>query len=237
MIGYINSYESFATMEGPGIRFAVFMAGCNLRCAYCHNPDTWGGGNPIDSEQLYKTIIRYKPYFKRGGGVTFTGGEPILQANYLLEVAKNLKKDGINIAIDTSLSLLYDEQKELYKLCDLVIADLKFTTSKDYYDYCKKDILGTVKESLRYLNDNNIPVWVRIVIVPEVNDTKEYIKEYYNIIKDFSNIERAELKPFHTMGFEKYEKLKLNNPFSQKKAMGQETLDTLQTYLNELMNK
>jgi pyruvate formate lyase activating enzyme len=224
-------------MEGPGIRFGVFMAGCNLRCAYCHNPDTWSGGIPIESEELYKTIIRYKPYFRKGGGVTFTGGEPLLQASYLIEVSNKLKEEGINIAIDTSCSLLGSEQKKLYKLCDLVIADLKFTTAKHYKEYCKKDISGTVKDTLRYLNENNIPVWIRIVIIPEVNDTKDDIKEYYNIIKDFTNIEKVELKPFHTMGFEKYENLKLENPFLQKKAMPEDKLFILQTYLKELMKK
>ncbi|HKL73490.1 MAG TPA: radical SAM protein, partial [Clostridia bacterium] len=198
MDGFINSYESFATMEGPGIRFAVFMAGCNLRCAYCHNPDTWGGGQAIDSQSLYKTVLRYKPYFKNGGGVTFSGGEPLLQAEYILEVAQSLKSDGIHIALDTSCSLLEDSQKKLYNLCDLVIADLKFTTKENYNKYCKNDILGTVISTLSHLNENNIPVWIRIVIIPEINDTKEAISEYYSIVKDFTNIKKIELKPFHT---------------------------------------
>ncbi|NLL56325.1 MAG: radical SAM protein [Clostridiales bacterium] len=235
MIGYISSYESFATMEGPGIRFAVFMAGCNLRCAYCHNPDTWTDGHKIDSNELYNHIIRYKPYFKNGGGVTFTGGEPILQAKYLTDVSRKLIADGINIAVDTSLSVLSDEQKEFYTLCNLVIADLKFTTGKNYEKYCKKDIFSTAKDTLNFLQEKNIAVWIRTVIIPGVNDTKEDIKNYYDVIKGYKNIERFELKPFHTMGFEKYEKLNLANPFYNKADMSQDKMEILQNYLNELV--
>lgn len=146
-----------------------------------------------------------------------------------------LKKESIHIALDTSLSVLGDKQKELLTMCDLVIADLKFTTAELYSKFCKNDILGTVIDSLRYLKEKNIPVWIRIVIIPDINDTKEFVKDYYEIIKDFDNIKKIELKPFHTMGFEKYEKLKIQNPFIGKKAMEEDKLDVLKNYLITLI--
>lgn len=221
-------------MDGPGIRIAVFMSGCNLRCAYCHNPDTWVQGKKVGSEELFSIIMRYKPYFKNGGGVTFTGGEPILQAEFLIETINMLKKEDINVILDTSISILGESQKKMYDLCDLVIADLKFPNGKMYLQYCGNDTLGTVKDTLCYLNEKNIPVWIRTVIIPDVNDSKEYIDKYYSIIKNYNNITKYELKPFHTMGFEKYEKLNIHNPLKDKVAMDEEKLDILKIYLKGL---
>jgi len=237
MVGYITSYESFATMEGPGIRFAAFLSGCNLRCAYCHNPDTWKQGKPYEADELVTMILRYKPYFRGGGGVTFSGGEPLMQAEFLCEVGAKLRAQGIHIALDTSCSFLGEPQKKLYRLCDLVIADLKFTTPELYKDYCKNDIFGTVMSTLRYLNQQNIPVWIRTVIVPGINDTPEDIDAYYSHIKEFTNVQRFELKPFHTMGFSKYEKLGIPNPLQGKEGLPQETLEMLKNHLNNLKKK
>jgi len=236
MQGYITSYESFATMEGPGIRFAVFLSGCNLRCVYCHNPDTWKNGKPIDSDEFVKQIVRYKSYFRFGGGVTFTGGEPLMQTEFVIETAKKLKEEGIHIALDTACGLLGDKQKALYGLCDLVIADLKFPDGEGYGKYCKNDVFGTVTETLRYLNTIDKPVWVRTVIVPGINDNEEFLARYAAIIKHFSNIQKYELKPFHTMGFSKYEQLGIENPLAGTEGMPLERLEKLKKYLNSLLN-
>lgn len=233
MDGYITSYESFATMEGPGIRFAVFMSGCNLRCAYCHNPDIWATGKRITSAELVKIILRYKSYFKNGGGVTFSGGEPLVQADFLIEVAKLLKQENINIAIDTACSILGESQKELYTYCDLVIADLKFPSPSLYTQYCKNSVFDTVIDTLGYLNTQNINVWLRTVILPGINDTEKFIDDYFELIKDYTNIKKYELKPFHTMGFEKYERLKIENPLSGFSGLTEEKLDILKTYLTQ----
>lgn len=237
MIGYISSYNSFATMEGPGIRFAIFMSGCNLRCAYCHNPETWPQGKPYDSDELYKLIVRYKPYFRNGGGVTFSGGEPLTQPDFLIELASRLKESGIHIAMDTSCGILGDKQKRLYELCDLILADLKFHTPQGYNDYCKGNVFGTVIETFRYLNEKNIPVWLRTVIVPEINDTPEDIEKYYAVIKDFGNIEKYELKPFHTMGFSKYAELNIPNLLEGAEGMDMAKLDALRARLDSLMKR
>lgn len=231
MQGYITSYESFATKEGPGIRFAVFMSGCNLRCAYCHNPDTWKQGKPVDSDELVRLIVRYKPYFRGGGGVTFSGGEPLMQTAFVTEVARKLKEADIHIAIDTSCGLLSDSQKELYKLCDLVIADLKFTSNALYAEYCKNDVFDTVISTFRYLNEQNIPVWARTVVVPGINDTEADISAAYGLIKDYPNIAKYELKPFHTMGFSKYGDLGISNPLSDKQSLPEERLAALKKHL------
>ncbi|HOO22424.1 MAG TPA: 4Fe-4S cluster-binding domain-containing protein [Clostridia bacterium] len=237
MKGLVAKYESFATMDGPGIRFAVFFSGCPLRCAYCHNPDTWTGGVETDSEQLVSDILRYKPYFRNGGGVTFTGGEPLVQTGFITEVAKKLKEHDIGIALDTACSIFGKAQKELYALCDLVIADLKFPTGEMYRQYCGNDVLGNVIATLRYLNEQKVKVWIRTVIVPDVNDTPEFIRKYHNLIKDFDNIERYELKPFHTMGFEKYENLQIDNPFVGKKALDVSKLDCLKKCLDDYLKE
>lgn len=236
MVGYITSYDSFATLEGPGIRFAIFMSGCNLRCVYCHNPDTWQQSKPIDSQDLVNTISRYKPYFRNGGGVTFSGGEPLMQTDFVTEVALRLKEQGIHIALDTSCGILTDKQKTLYKLCDLVIADLKFTNAEQYAQFCKNDVFDTVIATLRYLNQHDMPVWLRTVIVPDINDTPDDINNYYQIIKQFTNIRKLELKPFHTMGYSKYTQLGIDNPLAETKDLPQQKLNELQSYLNSLMH-
>lgn len=234
MKGYITSFESFATLEGPGIRFALFMSGCNLRCAYCHNPDTWNKGKEYSSDELFKLILRYRPYFRNGGGVTFSGGEPLMQTDFLIDLAKKLKAENVHIALDTSCSILTDKQKDLYSLCDLVIADLKFTTQKQYIEFCKGNVYDTVISTLRYLNDTNKPLWVRTVIVPDINDSEKDIDDYYLLIKDFQNIERVELKPFHTLGFSKYQSLGIHNPLLEKEGLSIQKLNLLKDRLAKL---
>jgi pyruvate formate lyase activating enzyme len=237
MQGYIAKYESFATMEGPGIRFAVFLSGCNLRCVCCHNPDSWRQGNPVDSEDLVRQILRYKPYFRSGGGVTFSGGEPLMQTDFVIEVSRMLKAEGIHIVLDTACSLLETGQKELYDLCDLVIADLKFPDAEGYERYCKNGVFDTVIKTFEYLDMKQIPVWVRTVIIPGINDTKEMIARYAAIIKKYSTIQKYELKPFHTMGFSKYEQLGIENPLADTAALSPDRLGQLKQDLNEIMNK
>lgn len=240
MVGYVNSFESFATLEGDGIRFAVFMQGCPLRCICCHNPDTWtidGAALQLTADELVQKISRYKPYFVGGGGVTFTGGEPLAQTEFLLQTIPKLKDNGINIALDTSCAIFNENVKMIYNLCDLVIADLKYSTGEDYLEYCRADVFETVTETLKYLDEQNVSVWIRTVIIPGVNDTKEYIAAYYNLIKNYRNIKKYELKPFHTMGFNKYEKACIENPLKNVSAMDEDKMDVLKKYLQKLQNE
>ena len=213
-LGKIHSIESFATFEGAGIRTAVFMQGCPLRCVYCHNPDTHpvSSGSQYTSDSLVEKALRFKPYFGKDGGVTFSGGEPLLQAEFLLECTEKLNGLGINCAVDTSACILTDTVKELYKKCDFIIVDLKFFNKEDYIKHTKTDCFDTVIASLEFLAKNNIPVILRTVIIPTINDTDFHKRQYAEIASRFKNITAHEFKPFHTMGFQKYEELGIENP-------------------------
>lgn len=235
--GYIHSYESFATLEGYGIRFAVFMQGCNLRCVCCHNPETWAyrTGEQTSPAELVKKVLRYKTYFRHGGGVTFTGGEPLMQTDFLLEACRLFKKEGINITIDTSCSVFNDKVRELYSMCDLVIVDLKYADGIGYKAHCGLDVFNKVIATLDYLQQINVPVWIRTVIIPGINDSFEFVRACTQISKRYKNVERHELKPFHTMGFSKYEDLKIPNPLKGYADMDVDKFNELNDYHNALL--
>lgn len=233
--GTIHSFESFATLDGTGIRFAVFFQGCNLSCVYCHNPDTQkhGGGTPYTAEELLTKILRYKPYFKKNGGVTLTGGEPLLQAEFITELCKLLKENNIDIALDTSASILNESVKKLIPLIDHFIVDLKFFTEEDYQKYTKGS-LKTTLEFLELLRGSGKKVWLRTVIMPNLNDKISDIDRYFEIAKRFDFVDKYELLGFHTMGFEKYEKLCRENPLEGTLPLEQNKLKELQGYLDSL---
>lgn len=229
----IHSFESMAALDGDGIRYAVFFTGCPLRCAYCHNPDTWHkSGNEWTAERLVDKIKRYKPYFKNGGGVTFSGGEPLLNAPFIIETAKLLKKEGIGYAVDTSGSVeLTDDVKAVLDGSDLVILDLKFYNEENYKKYTKGKFENFVAVG-KYCTDNNIRLWLRTVVVPNINDNEESIEKYAQFAKQFK-FEKYELLAFHTMGFFKYENLKIDNPLINTPALDKDRLKELQEYLNK----
>lgn len=206
----IHSIESFGTVDGPGIRFVIFMQGCALKCKYCHNRDTWdiNGGNLTSVDELLDKIERYKAYIlPSGGGVTVTGGEPLLQARFLITLFKELKKRKIPTAIDTSGMVdITEDIKELLSLTDLVLLDIKHINDekcKDLVGFSNKKEL----EFARYLNDNNIPVWIRQVIVPGITDDENDLKELKNFINSLSNVQKVELMPYHELGKFKWENL------------------------------
>ena len=221
MLGKIHKIESLATHDGGGLRVAVFMQGCDLRCCYCHNSDSWEGeaNLTLSTDELLQKLVKFKPYFRNGGGVTFTGGEPLKQAIFLTDVLKKLGKNGISAAIDTACPVLNDGVKEVYNLCDFVIADLKFYTKEQYIKYTGADIFNTVLQTLDYLNQINKRVILRTVIVPNINDTSEDILNYATVARRYGNIKEYELKPFHTMGFSKYETLGIKNPLENTRGM------------------
>lgn len=235
---YVNSVESFATLDGVGIRYAVFLQGCPLRCIYCHNPETWkiGGAKKTKIADLYKQIIKAKEYFGVDGGVTFSGGEPLMQAKNLICLAKKLKKAGINICLDTSGIILNNDVLKLLKFVDHVILDLKFYTNDDYKKYCGGD-LDRVLAFLNALENHKIKTWLRTVIVPDINDNNKAIENYAKIAKDFECVKKYELLAFHTMGFAKYKALKIDNKLKEKQALSQEKLLSLQKYLDQLLKK
>ena len=229
----IHSFESLAAVDGEGIRFDVFFSGCPLRCAYCHNPDTWyhKGEIEMSAQELFNKVKRYKPYFKNGGGVTFSGGEPLLNAKFINEIAPLLKSENIGYCLDTSGSVeLTDEVKTAIDNADMVILDVKFYNAEDYKKYTGGEFERFIK-ICKYASEKNIRLWLRTVVVPDINDTEADMDKYAEFSKQFK-FEKYELLAFHTMGFFKYDELKIKNPLKETKALDKSRLHELQEYLD-----
>ena len=209
--GYIHSIETMGLVDGPGIRVVVFMQGCPLRCLFCHNPETWNkkSNNKMTSKEIVDEVRKYRPYIENDGGVTFSGGEPLLQTKFLLEMLKMCKKAGFHTCIDTS-GTGYTKKylDEVLKYTDLVILDIKAIDDISYTKITGKPI-NEFNYFVEKLNKTDNKVWLRQVIVPNINDTEEYILKLKEYIKKINNVEKIELLPYHTMGIEKYKKLKL----------------------------
>lgn len=206
----VHSIETFGTVDGPGIRFVLFLQGCYLQCKYCHNRDTWDlkGGEPKSLDDILEKIKRYKNYMMlSGGGVTVTGGEPFLQVKFLIELFKKLKEEGIHTCIDTSgIVAITDDVKELLKYTDLVLLDIKHIDDEK----CKKLVGVSNKRELefaQYLSENNIKIWIRQVLVPGYTDDEEDLKRLKKFIKSLKTVENVQILPYHSMGKFKWEKL------------------------------
>ena len=232
----IHSFESLAALDGEGIRYAVFFTGCPLRCVCCHNPDTWfKSGREVDSGELYNKLRRYKPYFKNGGGVTFSGGEPLLHAAYINEIGELLNADGINYALDTSGAVkLTDEVKKAVDNAQMVILDIKYPDAEMYKKYAKGDF-DIFCEFAEYLSKTNKRVWYRTVVIPGINDSEEMMDRYAELISRWKKPEKYELLAFHTMGFYKYAESGIENPLEGVEPMDKNRLAELQTYLDRLI--
>jgi len=216
--GSVNSIETFGLVDGPGIRVVVFLNSCMLRCKYCHNPEMFKMGEANTTpEEILKKVIRYKNYFSNRGGVTFSGGEPLLQIDFLIETARLLKEAGINVALDTA-GVGIGKYEELLEFVDLVILDIKHVEEEGY-----KDITGTemseVNNFINVLNAKNNKVWLRQVIVPDVNDNLEYIVKLKEYAKGIKNVERMDFLAFHRMGIDKYQGLGIPYPYEDKEDM------------------
>ena len=221
MIGYINKIETLAAADGPGIRVSVFMQGCTLMCLYCHNPEMFvvNSGTQYTPLELVDYILKYKPYFGTDGGVTFSGGEPLLQSGFLIEVSKLLKQEDIHIVLDTAGIGL--KNKELLKYIDIVLMDVKYIDSEGY-----KMVTGVdkFKESTHFLEEclnENKEIWFRQVIVPGINDNEEYISKLNKFIECYKH-QKIDLLPFHTMGFSKYKDLGIENKLINTPALDKE---------------
>lgn len=234
-IGYIHSIETMGLVDGPGIRVVVFLQGCPLRCIFCHNPETWNKerNKKMTSKEIVDEVRKYRPYIEKDGGVTFSGGEPLFQSEFLLEMLKMCKKAGIHTCIDTS-GTGYDKDylEDILKYTDLVILDIKAIENKMY-----KEITGKSMEEFNYFIDklikNNNKLWLRQVIIPGINDREEYILNLKKYIKKFKNIEKIELLPYHSMGIEKYKKLNIKYRLLQTPDMDKKTCKNLQELLNK----
>lgn len=205
----VSSFQSLGAVDGPGVRFVVFLQGCNLKCQYCHNPETLSiGDNQLYTpEALYEKIIRYENYIKADGGVTFSGGEPLLQAKELIPLVKLLKENGYHIALDTNGSVLNEHVKELIKYVDLILLDIKMPEDKLYFDYTGCHI-SQVMTFFEYAVSINKKLWIRQVVIEGVNDTKENIAFLKKIIEN-PCVEKIELLPFKKICIEKYKNLNI----------------------------
>lgn len=212
--GFIHSLESMGLVDGPGIRAVVFLQGCHLRCQYCHNPDTWNLNSEkcqvYTPEELVKRLVRFKPYFKNNGGVTFSGGEPLLQREFLLETLKLCKKEELHTCIDTA-GFGCGGYEEILEYTDLVLFDIKHYTPEGY-----KLVTGqNIEESLRFmdaLKQAKTPMWVRHVVVPNLTASEEHLQGLAEHIVKLSkeyDIRKVELLPYHVLGKEKYHRLQI----------------------------
>ncbi|UDQ96506.1 pyruvate formate-lyase-activating protein [Lentisphaerota bacterium WC36G] len=211
--GRIHSFESCGTVDGPGLRFIVFMQGCPLRCLYCHNPDSWATdqGKLYSVEEIFEQIQKYKSFMRfSNGGVTVSGGEPLLQAQFVNELFKLCHEQGINTALDTSgiVSAEYDIIQELYSNTDLVLLDMK-ASNAELYKKVTKGSFKNVSETLNYLTEINKDVWIRHVLVPKLTDYDEYLHELGKLLANRSNIKLVEILPFHQIGEFKWHELEL----------------------------
>ena len=214
MYGYIHSTESFGSVDGPGVRFIIFVTGCPLRCQFCHNPDTWKmtDGEKTEVDALVKKALRCKPYWRNGGGITVSGGEPLMQIDFLIELFKQFKKEGVHTTIDTCGALFTREEpffskfEELMKYTDLLLVDIKHIDNEKHIELTGRPN-DNILDMMRYLSDIKKPIWIRHVLVPGMSDKDEYLIRTREFIDTLDNVERVEVLPYHTLGVSKWEQL------------------------------
>lgn len=232
MKGYVHSLESFGSVDGPGIRYVIFMQGCKMRCQFCHNPDTWKltEGMEYTAEELVQKALRYRTYWGEEGGLTVSGGEPLLQIDFLIELFQKAKESNVHTVIDTAGNPFTREEpfftkfQTLMEVTDLVLLDMKEMDNKKH-----KTMTGVTNENIldmaRYLSDIGKPMWIRHVLVPDKSDDDEDLKQLSYFLKTLSNIERVEVLPYHTLGVFKWERLGLTYPLEGVLPPSQERID------------
>ncbi|MCQ2443282.1 MAG: pyruvate formate-lyase-activating protein [Oscillospiraceae bacterium] len=220
-IGYINKLETFGLVDGPGVRFVVFVQGCDMRCKYCHNPETWHNSDEtimqFTGAQLFKRAYRYKTYWRDNGGITVSGGEPLLQIDFLIDFFKEAKKKGVHTTLDTSGNPFTMEEpffskfQELMKVTDLVMLDIKHTDPAAHRELCGQDN-ANILQLAQYLSDTGKEMWIRRVLVPGISNDDEELKHLKQFIDGLKTVTRVEVLPYHTLGTAKWEKLGVPYP-------------------------
>ena len=231
MEGRIHSFQSMGAVDGPGLRFVVFMQGCALRCPYCHNPDTWdfSGGKSYSVEEIVKKVENYRPYLKKGG-VTLSGGEPLYQGAFVLSLLKALKEKGFHTALDTSCQVLDAYTDAILDHTDLVLADVKVLSDRFLpYGWSRK----RAEAFLDKTKEKGVSVWFRQVVAPGLNDTEEDVKALSAFARQYPNVEKIELLPFHKLCLEKYRSLNIPFPFETVDAMEKSRVDGLSALLKD----
>ena len=217
--GYVHSLESFGSVDGPGVRYVIFLTGCAMRCQFCHNPDTWNmqAGTLYTTDELLKTAMRYRTYWGEKGGITVSGGEPLLQIEFLTELFRKAKEQGIHTTLDTSGNPFTREEpffgkmQELMKYTDLVMLDIKHIDDEKH-----KILTGHTNENIldlaKYLDEIGKPVWIRHVLVPERSDEDAALEKLHTFIEGLGNVEKVEVLPYHTLGAYKWKELGYEYP-------------------------
>jgi len=241
MTGYIHSTESFGTVDGPGIRFVIFMQGCPMRCLYCHNPDTWetGIGNKITADELISQFLKNKSFYT-SGGITVTGGEPLLQIDFVTELFRKAKEENIHTCLDTSGITFNENNIEkftlLIKYTDLVMLDIKHIDSDKH-----KEITGHGNENIlafaQFLGKHNIPVWIRHIVVEGITDSRDDLIRLGEYIGKFSNLKALDVLPYHTMGVHKYKELGIKYPLEGVPALSKEAAAKAKSFILEGIKK
>lgn len=239
IIGRIHSVDSFGTVDGPGIRFLTFMQGCPMRCLFCHNPDTWDlNGNvqyEYTPEELLRETLKYKSFISKGGGVTVTGGEPLVQAAFVLEYFKLCRSRGIHTALDTSGVIFSQKAKEVLEYTDLVLLDIKTAD-----DSLHKRLTGHSRDNnkafLDYLESTGKRTWIRHVVVPTLTDDDARLRQVAEYLSGYTVVERVELLPYHTMGKYKYENMGIDYPLKELDDLSQERIKSASAIFRDVMS-
>ncbi|MBQ8840751.1 MAG: pyruvate formate lyase-activating protein [Clostridia bacterium] len=237
MTGKIHSFESFGTVDGPGVRFVVFFQGCPMRCSYCHNPDSWdiSLGETYTAEQVLERMTRNLPFYKTGG-ITATGGEPLLQIDFLTELFTLAKGKGIHTCLDTSGALFHKENTEkidkLLSVCDLVMLDIKHIDSDEHKNLTQRGN-ENILEFAKYLSSKGVPTRIRHVLIPKINDSDEHLLRLREFISTLKSIEKVEVLPLHHLGESKYERLGIAYPMKDYPVPSAEQLARATKILNK----
>ena len=237
--GYIHSTESFGAADGPGVRFIIFLKGCNLRCKYCHNPDTWCGDakQEMTADELLKKALRYKTYWKKDGGITVSGGEPLLQLDFVTELFKKAKEKGINTCIDTAGEPFCENEEWLNKFSllmkytDLVMLDIKHIDNEKHIKLTGKSNENILKMA-KWLSNNGKKMWIRHVLVPTITDGEQDLKKLREFINTLKTVEKTEILPYHTLGKFKWENLGLKYPLENLPTPSPEQVEKAKKILN-----
>ena len=235
MKGYVHSLQSLGTVDGPGVRSVIFLSGCPLRCVYCHNPDTWEKKESqlTDADELAERLLSFYSFIKKGG-VTFSGGEPLLQAEFVTEVTGILKKAGLHVAIDTCGSPVTPATERLLEVADLFLLDIKMTTEEDYKRHTGGSLQATMA-FLKRLEEMQKDVWIRHVVVPGINDTEEDIERLAALISGYKCIKKVELLPFRNLCLEKYRALEIPFQLENTPPMKADETERLERMLREAL--
>ena len=245
MKGRIHSLESFGTVDGPGTRFVVFVQGCPMRCAYCHNPDTWevNAGTLMEPTEIIEQYDRNAAFYQNGGGLTVTGGEPLLQVDFLIDLFTLAKEKGIHTCIDSSgiafnrsNAPLLAKMDKLMTLTDLVMLDIKHIDPEKHKELTSQDNKN-ILDFAKYLDEKGVDMWIRHVVVPGITDDDKYLFELGYFIGQFKNLKALDVLPYHTMGVVKYEKLGMEYKLKGVPAMDKDTVITKKQAVMEGLKK